>query len=90
MLPVLPEGAGAVVTLKVPVTPPMTRVALVVVEKSGQDVCYTVTVAPFDTVPASAVKEAPSIGSGYLYTAGIQVPYQLRNHRTSSQIVGIG
>ena len=48
-------GSGPVVTLKVSETPPMVRVASVVVELIPDEVCCTVTVLPLTTVPLTLV-----------------------------------
>jgi hypothetical protein len=49
-------SAARVVTLYVPLTPPIVRVAFAVVEKSAADVTRTATESPLLTVPAADVK----------------------------------
>jgi hypothetical protein len=54
-------SAARVVTLKVPFTPPMLKVTVVVVEKEFDEVCRSATVSPLFTVPAEVVKAPPLI-----------------------------
>ena len=54
-------SAARVVTLNPAELPPIVSVAVVVVEKLAEDVWRTVTVWPFDTVPAVVVYAPPLI-----------------------------